>query len=181
MIKRRTTEQLLADSIVELMKTLDLSKITVQQIVDNCDVTRQTFYRYFYDKYQLVNWIFESEVEEIIHQSSLDDPWEELLAKMLTKMKDKKHFYHNILHCNSQAYLQNLITDYTRRTYEKEIEKRGNLETIDKSMEFSLKFNSFGAVGSIFDWIAHGMEESPTSLAKRILNNMPYQMKQFFQ
>jgi len=180
MIKRRTTEQLLADSIVELMEDTELEKITVQQIVDNCNVTRQTFYRYFYDKYQLVNWIFQSEVEEIIHQSSLSDPWEDVLARMLKKMKDKKSFYHNILHSDSQTYLQNLIIDYTRSAYEKEIEKRGNLEKVDKNMEFSLQFNSFGAVGSIFNWISNGMEESPSSLAKRILSNMPYQMKQFF-
>lgn len=181
MIKRRSTEQLLADSIVDLMDSKDLEKITVQQIVDNCNVTRQTFYRYFYDKYQLVNWIFQSEVEEIIHQSLVDDPWEEVLARMLKKMKDKKSFYHNIIHSDSQTYLQNLIIDYTHRAYEKEIERRGNIEEVDKNMEFSLQFNSYGAVGSIFNWIANGMEESPSSLAKRILSNMPNRMKQFFE
>ena len=31
MIKRRTTEQLLADSIVELMQNKELTKITVQE------------------------------------------------------------------------------------------------------------------------------------------------------
>jgi len=181
MIKRRSTEELLADSIVQLMDKRELSKITVQQIVDNCNVTRQTFYRHFYDKYQLVNYVFQSEIKEIIQDSSLSDPWQEVLARMLDKMQQKKSFYHNILHSNSQTYLQNLIIDFTRSAYEKEIEKRGQLECIDSSMEFALQFNSFGAVGSIFNWISDGMEEAPEKLARKILDNMPEIMKQYFE
>lgn len=34
-------------------------KITVKEIVETCGLTRQTFYRNFQDKYDLINWYFD--------------------------------------------------------------------------------------------------------------------------
>ena len=45
----------LANAMKELLVHTPVDKITVKQIVDQCDVTRPTFYRHFKDKYdQLV-------------------------------------------------------------------------------------------------------------------------------
>ena len=52
------TKLFLSESVKELMKSIPLDKITVTQIVNNCGTTRQTFYRNFKDKYDLVNWHF---------------------------------------------------------------------------------------------------------------------------
>ena len=49
----------LAEAVKVCMKTTSVEKITVKEIVDACGTTRQTFYRHFQDKYDLVNWYFE--------------------------------------------------------------------------------------------------------------------------
>ena len=41
------------------MKTTPVDAITVRQITERCGVTRQTFYRNFLDKYDLINWYFD--------------------------------------------------------------------------------------------------------------------------
>ena len=43
----------LANAMKELLVHTPVDKITVKQIVDQCDVTRPTFYRHFKDKYDL--------------------------------------------------------------------------------------------------------------------------------
>ncbi|WP_373842309.1 TetR/AcrR family transcriptional regulator, partial [Limosilactobacillus sp.] len=40
-------------SLKDLLLTHSFSEITVQNIVDNCEVSRTTFYRCFKDKYEL--------------------------------------------------------------------------------------------------------------------------------
>ena len=45
----------LANAMKELLVHTPVDKITVKQIVDQCDVTRPTFYRHFKDKYDLIN------------------------------------------------------------------------------------------------------------------------------
>lgn len=41
------------------LKTTPVEEITVRQICEICGVTRQTFYRNFLDKYDLINWYFD--------------------------------------------------------------------------------------------------------------------------
>ena len=57
------TRYRLANALKDLVRSKPLDKITVKQIADACGVSRQTFYRCFLDKYDLVNWYFERLVE----------------------------------------------------------------------------------------------------------------------
>lgn len=49
----------LAEAMKECMKKAPVEKITVKEITEECGVTRQTFYRNFQDKYDLINWYFD--------------------------------------------------------------------------------------------------------------------------
>ena len=49
----------LADAMKQCMRSAPVEKITVREIVEACGVTRQTFYRNFQDKYDLINWYFD--------------------------------------------------------------------------------------------------------------------------
>lgn len=55
---RDTMKYRLAEAMKHCMKTSPLEKITVGAVVKQCGTTRQTFYRNFRDKYDLVNWYF---------------------------------------------------------------------------------------------------------------------------
>lgn len=48
----------LANAMKECMFSSPVEKITVKEICDTCGVTRQTFYRNFQDKYDLIKLVF---------------------------------------------------------------------------------------------------------------------------
>ena len=54
----------LADAMKQCMRSVPVEKITVKEIVESCGVTRQTFYRNFQDKYDLINWYFDKILSE---------------------------------------------------------------------------------------------------------------------
>lgn len=54
----------LADAMKACMKKTPVEKITVKEIVEECGTTRQTFYRNFQDKYDLINWYFDKILQE---------------------------------------------------------------------------------------------------------------------
>ena len=62
--KNEKTKYRLAQAVKECMKTTPVDKITVKEIVEACQVTRQTFYRNFQDKYDLINWYFDKLLQE---------------------------------------------------------------------------------------------------------------------
>lgn len=65
-VTRINVRMLMANSLSELTKNISLAKITVQDIVDNCGLARQTFYNHFKDKRELINWIFKTNSDEVI-------------------------------------------------------------------------------------------------------------------
>ena len=60
MAKSESTKYRLAEAMKTCMKTTSVDDITIRQIVEVCGVTRQTFYRNFKDKYDLINWYFDN-------------------------------------------------------------------------------------------------------------------------
>ena len=60
--KQRRSEKMKyqhADALKQCMSKMPVEKITVKEIVEECGTTRQTFYRNFKDKYDLINWYFD--------------------------------------------------------------------------------------------------------------------------
>ena len=62
------TKERFAISLKKCMEKSSIDHITVTQIVEGSKLTRQTFYRYFKDKYDLVNWYFEKLVMQSFRQ-----------------------------------------------------------------------------------------------------------------
>ena len=54
-MKRKTTKEIIADSFMELAATKAINRISIVDIVENCSLTKPTFYRYFRDKYDLIS------------------------------------------------------------------------------------------------------------------------------
>ena len=54
------TKRALATSLKELMLEQPFDKINVAQICARCNMNRKSFYYHFKDKYDLVNWIFDT-------------------------------------------------------------------------------------------------------------------------
>lgn len=63
------TKTALADALKELMGEKPFSKISVSEIAEKCRINRKSFYYHFKDKYDLINWIFESEFLEKVKAS----------------------------------------------------------------------------------------------------------------
>ena len=77
MIEKRTTKDLLAESLRELCKIKLVDKITIRDLTQNCGLTAPTFYNHFRDKYELMAWIYNREVEKTIAQLGKNFSFEE--------------------------------------------------------------------------------------------------------
>ena len=62
-------KETLADALIRLSAAKPISRITVQDIVNECNTSRRTFYNHFHDKYELINWIYESKTNKILDRN----------------------------------------------------------------------------------------------------------------
>lgn len=163
----------LADSIKELMVRIPLDKITVKEIVTNCGTTRQTFYRNFKDKYDLVNWYFDQIVQKTIKQMGVSLTLREGLIKKFEYMIEDKYFFMSALtssdHNNLMDYDYQCILDFYR-----EIARANGKITDD--IEFLLEFYCHGSMDMTASWVKNGMKRTPENMADILSEAMPVKL-----
>lgn len=60
------TKLLMSEALKRLIKDRPFSKITVQDIVSECNINRNTFYYHFENNYDLLSFVYEQEVQNIV-------------------------------------------------------------------------------------------------------------------
>lgn len=65
-VTSQNTKKMLASTLISLMKKKSLSKISISEIVKECQINRKTFYYHFEDIYELLEWHFEQEIYSLV-------------------------------------------------------------------------------------------------------------------
>ena len=60
----KITKLALANSLMEMMEEMPFEDIKVTSIAAHCNLNRKSFYYHFLDKYDLVCWIFDNDLEK---------------------------------------------------------------------------------------------------------------------
>ena len=101
------TKTTMAETMKTLMSEKPFAKISVGDICERCGMNRKTFYYHFKDKYDLVNWIFQTEFVEMMRVQNYNSGWE-LLSDICRYFYSERTFYTNAL----QVEGENSFRDY---------------------------------------------------------------------
>lgn len=86
------TKQALAAALKEKMLKKPLSKITVRELIEACNINRKTFYYHFEDIYALLKWTLEQESVEVLKGFDLLVNTEEAINFVLDYIRDNQYF-----------------------------------------------------------------------------------------
>lgn len=170
------TKLTFANALLELLKTQSMNKITVTQITQKSNLTRQTFYRNFEDKEDLVNWYFEKlcldSFKEMANQSTL----KEALIKKFQFIQSQSTFF-------KEAFKEddyNSLTNYDYRCiydfYKKRVEQNTQIDT---ELDFLLQMYCHGSIEMTKDWVQNNMPLDIITLVNLLIESMPERIKQF--
>ena len=80
-----------------------LPKITIQDLTDDCGISRMTFYYHFKDIYDLVEWSCEEDAQKALGENRHYDSWEEGLLDIFKAVRENKPFILNVYHSVSRG------------------------------------------------------------------------------
>ena len=83
---------MLGEGLKKVLKSKPFSKIVVDDIAEACGVSRGTFYYHFSDKYDLLRWVFSTEVLPILSKYNKPDNWIEGYVELCKFMMKNKQF-----------------------------------------------------------------------------------------
>lgn len=159
------TKCAIADALKQLMEKNPLEDISVGRIIAAAQVSRNTFYYHFKDKYDLVNWIFTTETEPFTSRPVSRDNWQTRLYDICRYLKENQTFYTNALRLTGQNSLQEYLTGYFTHLLKARLsllcEQKGHAIS-QTDADFAARFYSYAIVGMITHWASDGMREDFT-------------------
>ena len=97
-MKRKTAKEILAESFRELAETVPIDKITIKDIVYNCDYSPATFYRHFKDKYDLIAFDYVQRTSEIMAKVGKNGyEWKDTLTDGMRFFDENRKYMKNLL------------------------------------------------------------------------------------
>ena len=111
----QTTKRALSASLKNMLLQKPLSKITVNDIAEDCGVSRMTFYYYFTDIYDLVEWTCQEEAAKALAGHKTAQTWQQGFLDLFAAVKANRPFIMNVYHSVSreqvEIYLYKLTYD----------------------------------------------------------------------
>lgn len=89
------TKKKLAESLKKQMKKKSLSKITISDIVKDCDVNRKTFYYHFIGIEELFKWMLEEEAVHVVKNFDVKKDHKEAILFVMDYIESNQ----DILNC----------------------------------------------------------------------------------
>lgn len=169
------TKQHITDSFNVLSRKYQLDKITVNMIVETAGISKSTFYRHFFDKYDVMNYNYKRVLDDIFTRNACKS-WNELFLSILAFLeKDINRVKHAFLYLGENSYEQYVFEYSFNRMNEKCIEKRGC--SLSQEEIYTAKLIIYGCVYAVKDWVFSDKRISRQELAIQIDNAIPDKYK----
>lgn len=100
------TKNAIRRSFIELLAERPFDKISVRDIAERSEVTRNTFYYYYTDIYALAEDVFESEIEKLSERVEGYESWQKAFLTATSFAAENKRM---ILHLHNSAHSDILV------------------------------------------------------------------------
>lgn len=178
--KQEQTKYKLANAMKDCMKTTAVDKITVKDIAEGCGVTRQTFYRNFLDKYDLINWYFDKLVLQSFDQIGMGHTVGESLKRKFEFIIEEKAFFTEAFRSDDQNSLKEHDFELILKFYLDLIARRTS-KPLEEELQFLLEMYCRGSVYMTVKWVLSGMKDSPGEMAGKLVDAVPPKLAEVFR
>ena len=165
----QVTKRALEASLKNLLLKKPLSKITINDITEDCGINRMTFYYHFKDIYDLVEWSCLEDAKKALEGKKTYETWQQGFYQIFEAVLENKPFIINVYRSVSREHVENYLF---RLTYDLLIgvvnERSQGMNVREDDKEFIAGFYKYAFVGTMLDWVKNDMKEDPKQIIDRL-------------
>ncbi len=151
----------------ELISHKDVCKISVEEIISHANVSRQTFYKYFPDKYAVAFALFQQDHANAVNE---DDDFVTRQRCHLKMLKDGQAYYKNLM---KDSHIQN---SFMQQRFEYCVQATIDVigkKQVDQEMYLVLSIWITGTEKAFENWVLSGCKDDPELILNGFLKSMP--------
>lgn len=162
------TKRALAASLKHLLLQKPLNKITINDIAEDCGISRMTFYYHFRDIYDLVEWTCVEDAARALEGKRTYDTWQEGFLNIFRLMQDNKPFIMNVYRCVSRERIEHYLNPLIHSLILGVVEEKAVKTAVSEAdRQFIARFYEYAFVGVMLEWIDSDMREDPAGIVER--------------
>ena len=163
------TKRALEQSLKNLLLKKPLTKITINDIAEDCGINRMTFYYHFKDIYDLVEWSCLEDARKALEEKKTYETWQQGFIQLFEAVRENKPFIMNVYRCvhreQVEKYLKPLVDNLLLGVIN---EEAAGMTVRDEDKSFIAQVYSYVFVGLMLDWVRDDMREDPEALVGRL-------------
>ncbi|MFC0214803.1 TetR/AcrR family transcriptional regulator [Paenibacillus chartarius] len=164
------TQESLRKAVIELMTEKTFDEITIRDIADRANVNRGTIYLHYQDKYDLLDQLIETHINELgeMDKWACERDWSDALIPYFEYFEKNYLFFSTMLASKGTAssFRTRLLASFIEG-FKGEIDRESGKNT-DLCEEVLLQYAGNAYVGVIEWWIRNGMPYPPQVIAKQV-------------
>jgi len=172
--KIQYTRMVLADSLIELMRTKSFEKITIRELCELANVNRSTFYLHYEDIYALLHSIeadtltwTQAFIQELnVSRMEGEDSTVRSLERLFECFVENSKYLQVLMSEQGDLGFQKRIFSAAYRMCDLSSERGAFAAPSSENLRFI--FIVTGGIGIIQHWLKNGLKESPLQIAKVI-------------
>lgn len=165
--KIKSSTHIIIDCFYRLVMNKDFKKLTVSEICQEAGISRKTFYKYFKDKNDIVEYILIRDIIQPMKQlsglySNMDLPSGMILDWQYQQFYKKRKFYERISAFTGQNSFYEFILKHSTLII---TERLKNLDLSEIDQEYMTYFFASSHTMLLIKWISDGMLLPPKKIA----------------
>jgi len=175
--RKKYTRMVLKDSLMALLKTKQLSSITVKEVCEQADVNRSTFYAHYQDSFDLMEQIEEEIIADLntyLNQYNFAKEEESLqmTEKLLEYIASKYDTCRTLLNENNGPSFERRVMEVAQSFLVKNLPNQYDIDS-DLSA-YAGTFLIGGGINVMKHWLANNMDQ-PAEKVARLINSITIQ------
>lgn len=146
-------KSVIAETFVKMVNEKNVDKITVKALINECRISRQTFYYHFQDIMDVLEWAARQAVERLVARSLEAADMRAALRIFITFTVDHYPKIHRLMESQRRGQIETIMIDAVE-TYQRDLMqyKRPDLSVNYADMDVMLRFNACGLVGILLNY-----------------------------
>lgn len=164
------TKDKLAIAFYELLQKKDVDSISISELCEYANFSRETFYYHFNDKYDLISWVYYAQVTWFLKAYYGKEGFQKTLTRILNAIKKIETFY---VKGFSDYHIENLEHSMFRHgisIFSRMVDETGNGVWTSDTLKFIITYDAAAWVAIIKSWITQYPDYRTNKLAENIIN-----------
>ena len=163
------TRNSLAVALKKRMETTEFSKIRVSDLLKDCNIARSTFYYYFSDIYELLEWMLNTELIGLLEKCDELYTWDQGITMLMEYVRDNSKMCLCAFHSIGRGSLEKMFYKNCYVLMERFVNTGfSNVEVASEDKAFIMDFYVRAYVSALAAWLVGGMKKNPQAMVDMI-------------